>query len=117
MRKKRAMRELVTIQTLTTTVDAVGQRVPTFKTNSDLFRIPAHVEHIAGAETFRGHQLEAGVVAVFEMRNADVSAMDQLTHVTGKNKAYGITSVRPVEGKFEGGFKWMYVFVKAVADG
>lgn len=110
------MRERVTIQELNVTIDPAGQRLKNFANVSGLINIPSHIEHIKGMETFRGHQVEAGVLAVFEMRLATVLPTNQLLHVTGGNKAYGITSVVPLEGRHEGGFRRMLVFVRAVAD-
>lgn len=110
------MRETITFKRAEKTKDGPGQRIKTWVAVDGLIDLPAHVEFIPGVETYRGSRVQADVVAVFELRSPPfpVSVMYQLVH---SGVAYGVTSAVPIEGMYEGGFRWIRVFVKADANG
>lgn len=116
MRRKRVMRESITIKSATKQKDAPGQRIKTWTAIPALTNLPAHMEFIPGVEKFRDSRVQADVLAVFELRITDtpISTNHQLVH---KGVAYGIESVRPIEGMYEGGFRWQRIMVKADANG
>lgn len=89
-----SMRERINIQTATSTVDSIGQSVPTWATTYT--NEPAKFEPTSGGETLRGKQVEAGITAVFTVhyRSAYVSTM----RVVHGSTNYGIVYVKPVEG-------------------
>lgn len=116
--RRRARRERITFQSPVTEKTAYGQdKVAGYSNIEDLTGIHATFEHTGGVETFRGRQIEAGVVGVFEIRypRQDVRPTWRVLHVNDSNKAYEIISARPAEHEFEGGKRLMWIFVKAVA--
>ena len=89
------MRDSITIQSVTETVDSAGQPVVSY-TNTHA-NIPASYEYISGGETMRGKQVEAGVVAIFTTRNIeDLVPTQRIVHSSG---SYGLVHVRPVDGR------------------
>lgn len=117
-KRKLAMRERITLQQIVHGVDDYGQSI---KNEADdiveLTGIPASFEITGGMETFRGRQIQATVVGVFEIRTqpTDITPLMRVKHVNDGNKIYDIHSVRPAEGPMEGGFRSTWIFVKALA--
>ncbi len=117
MPKHKSKRERVTFKVQATDKDDYGHlKSKGWFDHPDLVNIPATWEHTAGMENFRGRQLETNVIGVFEIRTQPKSVVStmRLVHVNDSNKNYGIVSVRPAEGKFEGGFRHLWVFVRSL---
>jgi SPP1 family predicted phage head-tail adaptor len=89
------MRERITIQQETVTVDSIGQPTRAWATlYSDQ---PAKWMPTAGTETIRGRSVEAGVVAVFTIRaRTGITPQMQVVHRSG---TYGIGYVKQVAGR------------------
>jgi hypothetical protein len=116
---RRAMRERVTIQSAQRKNDAYNQ--PIFDGWYDipeLTGLPANWEHTGGTETFRGRQVEAGIAGVFELRlpPVEITPAMRVKHLNFADKTYEIVSVRPSDNGYEGGFRYVLVFVRALAD-
>jgi SPP1 family predicted phage head-tail adaptor len=89
-----SMRERITVQTATETLDAAGQSIRSW--TSTLTGEPAAYEPVSGGETIRGRQVEAGVTAIFTVRfRTGYTSTQRVTHGSG---TYGILYVHPVEG-------------------
>jgi head-tail adaptor len=88
------MRDRITVKSATATQDASGQPVVT-KANW-LVNEPAKFEPTQGGEGFRGRQVEAGIQAVFTVRNRSGYVPEQT--VVHDSINYGIVYVKPVEG-------------------
>ena len=89
-----AMRERITIQTPTETVDSIGQ---TNRTWAALYsNEPARYDPISGGETLRGKQVEAGVTAVFTIHKRD--SITSTMRVVHGSTTYGISYINPVDG-------------------
>lgn len=117
----RAYRERITVQAPTKVDVGYNQKRVSFPAESfvpGMRCMPARYEYIRGLETYRGRQIQADVHAVFEVRTPALAILPtyQVLHVNSDNKAYGIVSVQPAEGKSEGGFRRTYIFVKALSD-
>lgn len=114
----KSRRERITFQAPTTAKSDYGQdKVTGYAPVTGLVKIHADFTHTGGTETFRGRQIEANVQGVFEIRLPRV-AIDpkwRIVHVTGGNKVYEIVSARPAEYDYEGGDKFMWVFVRGLA--
>ena len=106
------MRERITIRSKSTTPDAFGQLIPTW--TPVLVSTPATFYHVGGGESFRGSQVQADVIGIFEIRVTNVvSPADN--DVLWNGKSYGIVSVRPYEGDYTGGVQYLELHVKAIA--
>lgn len=118
MPSRRSMRERITIQSPTYVTDNYGQRKVSGYTTV-LHGLPATWEHTGGTEVLRGRQIEASVIGLFEVRkpNVDITPDMQIIHMSQGDKVYEIHSVRPSESKFDGGFRHLEIYVKALADG
>lgn len=110
--KRRAMRERITIRSKTTSPDSFGQPIPTW--TPILSDIPATFHHVGGGESFRGSQVQADVIGVFEIRVTDLVTPSG-SDVLWNGKSYGIVSIRPYEGNYAGGVQYVEIHVKAVA--
>lgn len=89
-----AMRERITIDSLTITVTDAGDRVETWTAIHS--NEPAAFESTRGGETLRGRQVEAGVDVIFTVHHRTTFAPEQRVRHNGLT--YGIVYVRPVEG-------------------
>lgn len=116
--RHRARRERITFQAPVSEKTEYGHdKIVAYSNIDDMTGIHASFEHIGGTETFRGRQVEAGVYGVFEIRypRRDVRPTWRVLHVNDHDKPYEIVSARPAEHQYEGGNRFMWVFVKAVA--
>ena len=116
--RRRSRRDRITFQQPVTTKTSYGQdKVTSYTDVANLVAVHADFTHTGGTEMFRGRQIEAGVVGVFEIRMPRV-AVDprwRVLHVNKSNQVYEIVSARPAEGEYEGGERCMWVFVKGLA--
>lgn len=116
MKGRRAKRHRITIQSAVTETGGYGQKKITSWANViGLVDIPADYTVTGGTETFRGHQVQADVVAVFSIRTHP-TAITPLHRVLYLGQAFGIVSIRPSDGPFESGHRDTLIFVKALAD-
>ena len=116
--RHRSRRDRITFQSPVTTQNAYGQdKVTSHADVIGLTNVHADFEHTGGTESFRGRQIQANVIGVFELRmpRTEVLPTYRVVHVNDSNKAYEIVSARPAEGQYEGGNRTMWVFVKAIA--
>ena len=89
-----AMRERITIQQKTETVDSIGQ---TNRTWANLYADePARFEPVSGGETLRGKQVEAGVTVIFTIHKR--AGIDTTMRVSYGGSTYGIAYINPVDG-------------------
>lgn len=89
-----AMRERITIQAPTETLDDYGEPIVEW---TDIFTSePASMRHTGGTEVSRGEQVEANVKAVFTVRYRD--GIDSTMRIVHEGRAYGILHVNPVQG-------------------
>ena len=89
-----AMRERIDVQTAT--VDASsGQPVRTWATT--YASEPAAFDPVAGGETIRGRQVEAGTTAVFTVHSRS-GGFDTEMRVIHNAQTYGVVRAVPVEG-------------------
>lgn len=119
MPKHRSKRDRITIQQPVYSTDDYNHKKLTSHTDvAGLDNLHATWEHTGGVETFRGRQIEAGISGVFEIRktSVDIKPNYRVKHLSDSDKLYEVISVRPAEGKFEGGFSHQWVFVKGVDD-
>ena len=100
------MRERITLQTATETLDDAGQ---TLRTWEDTFQLqPASWMPMRGQETLRGEQVEAGITDIFVIRfRTDV--VPQMRVVFG-NQTYGIVYVK----QSDGGRRYLELLCKSV---
>ena len=114
----RSMRERITIKQPVYVKNSAGQRV--IDTYIDIVTAsPAKFLHTGGTESYHGRQLEANVIAVFEIRlprGVEVPTTCIVEHLNAGGTEYGIVSVRPLEGKLEGGFRWVELYVRGLAN-
>lgn len=120
MAKTRRMsrRDRITFQQPVITKNSYGQDIATGYSNvPDLVSVHADFTHTGGTEVFRGRQIEAGVVGVFEIRmpRQTIDPRWRVLHLNKDNTPYEIVSARPTEGEYEGGDRFMWVFVKGLA--
>lgn len=109
----RAYRQNIKIQTpVYGPEDNYGQKPITGY--SDVLNCRARWMHTGGSETFRGRQIQADIVGVFEIRYHQRVNVDSSMSVLWDGKRYEIYSARPSECKTEGGFKTIEIFVKAI---
>lgn len=88
------MRERVTIQSLSVSIDSAGDKTETW---SDLYQNePASFESTRGTEILRGKQVEAGIDVVFTMHYRD--NIDATCRAQHAGVSYGIVYVKPVDG-------------------
>ena len=100
-----AMRQRITVQTPTFTVDTAGQSIPTW---ADTFaQEPAMFQSTNGAEVLLGKQVDAGIDAIFTVHYRDGYTVQQRIVYDSNN--YGIVYVRPVEG----GLRYLEIYCKA----
>lgn len=118
MPSRKSLRERITLLQPTYTTDSYGQRKPTGH-QPVAVGVPACWEHTGGTEMLRGRQIEASVVGMFEIRSPGIEITPdmQIQHLSGNNKIYDIHSARPSESKYDGGFRHMEIYVKALAGG
>lgn len=89
-----SLRDRITVQSPTATIDAAGQ---TIRTWAALFtNEPASFDSASGGETQRGKQVDATITAVFTVHFRDGYTTEQRVLYNGQT--YGIVYVRPVEG-------------------
>lgn len=109
-------REVINVQEyVKSSEDDYGRSITTPTTR---YSLRARWMHTGGNETFRGRQIQADIVGVFEVRyhaSINIDPTMSLVHVNDSNKRYEIYSVRPSECKSEGGFKTIEIFVKSIA--
>lgn len=117
-RKNRAKRERISVYQRTYTKDAYGQKTLDPSPECILESVPAWFEYTGGTETFRGQQLEASVAGVFEIRlpSCRLTTDMYITHENDGDRKYEIVFVKPVESMHEGGFRELWLFVKAYAN-
>lgn len=118
-RRHKSMRERITIKEPVYVEDSYGQQaIDDYALVAGLENLPASFEATGGTETFRGRQLEANIEGVFELRLPSVAVTPKMLveHVSDGGKQYDIASARPAEGEYEGGFRKLWIFVKALAD-
>lgn len=89
-----AMRERITIQSKTETVDAIGQTNRTWAATYE--DEPARYDPVSGGETLRGKQVEAGITALFTIHTRD--SIDSTMRVMHGSNTYGIAYVNQVDG-------------------
>jgi hypothetical protein len=115
MARRRIKRFRITIQKAETVKGNLGQtKVTGWADITGLVCVPADFEVTGGGEVYRGKQVEAGVDAVFCIRQQPVSIFTTY-QVVHQDKAYGIVSVRPVAGH-DSADRELLIFVKAVAE-
>jgi len=117
MRKRRAFRHRIRIESPITSKSASGQsKITGWQSLFD--NVPAHFQYLAAGETFRGRQIQADVSGVFEIRRlpVDIPATNRVVFLDNDNKAFNIVSVREYEAETEGNFRYYHIFVKALAD-
>lgn len=101
-----AMRERITVQTLTNSVDSMGQAIPSWaNTYTDE---PASLDPTSGGEGLRGRQVEAGISAVFTVHYRSTYVPEM--RVTHNGITYGIAYVKHIEG----GRRYTELYCKAV---
>ncbi len=111
----RAHRQRIDIQTpITETVEGYGNKRITGYTTT-YAGVAATWIHTGGSETFRGRQIQADIVGVFEIRYHPRYQITPDMSVLWNGVRYEIYSARPCESKTEGGFKKIEIFVKAIA--
>ena len=104
-----SMRERITVQDFTATVDEHGQTIRDYRTLR--YREPAQFLPTSGGENIRGRQIEAGVNAAFIVRyRPDYDATKRVVH---NGIVYGIVYVHPVDG----GRRYLDLRCKAVNNG
>lgn len=105
------LRERISILVEESTNDGNNQTIRTWK--AEIADVPASKEIVAGGETLRGRQLEAGVIAIFTMRTLpfEVTPMMKLRHQQA-SKDYGIVKVEPADDRGQ----YLLVQVKASAN-
>lgn len=116
--RRRSRRDRIAFQSPVTTKTSYGQdKVTSYVNVTGLDNVHADFTHTGGTETFRGRQIEAGVVGVFEIRmpRVEIDPRWRVLHVNKSNKPYEIVSARPAEGEYEGGDRFMWLFVKGLA--
>jgi hypothetical protein len=116
---RRARRHRITVQRAVVTVGDYGtKKITGWEDVSGLVCVPADFRIVGGTENYRGQQVEAGVVGVFEIRMqpSPVLTTYQLVHLNDNDKPYGITAIRPIPGPFESADRDLAIFVKAIAD-
>lgn len=89
-----AMRERITIQSLTTTISQGGDKTETWV--NTYTNEPAAFDSVSGGETLRGKQVEAGINAVFTVHYRDSFTSTQ--RIIHNDTTYGIVYVKPVDG-------------------
>lgn len=109
----RVFRQYIKVQSAVTTKNSYGDKV--ISSYTDYLTARARWMHTGGTETFRGRQVQADVVGVFEIRYHPSIAITPDMFVLWEGTRYGITSVRPAECKTEGGYKTIEIYVKAIA--
>lgn len=89
-----SLRDRISIQKLTETISDAGDVTPTW---SDMYKDePASFEPVAGMETQRGRQVDAGTKAVFTIHyRANITPEMRVSY---GSEVYGIIFVRPVDG-------------------
>lgn len=113
--RRRTKRFAITIQSPVKTTGNYGQqKISGWENVSGLVLVRADFEVTGGGETYRGKQVEAGVTGVFCIRQHPVPIYTTY-QVIHQNKAYGIVSVRPVEG-LDSADRELLIFVKAIAE-
>lgn len=89
-----AMRERITVQSLTETVSDAGDVTKAWA--NTYLNEPATFEEVQGGETLRGRQVEAGVTAVFTVHyRSNYNATMRVIH---NGVTYGIVKCPPVQG-------------------
>ena len=88
------MRQRITVKVESATQDSAGQPVVTL--TNWLIDEPAKWEPVAGTETARGRQVEAGIAAVFTVHYRDGYTPEMVVLCNGQ--FYGIVGVHPVDG-------------------
>lgn len=88
------MRHRITLRKPVKTVDASRQPVTTWE--NELTMQPAKYLQVAGGETVRGRQIEAGVTALFTVNYRAEYAVEK--QVVFRGQAYGIVRVDEPDG-------------------
>lgn len=117
--RRHSFRDRITIEQQTVSADTYGQNTVTgYAAVAGLSELHADFLHTGGTETFRGRQIQADVIGVFELRlpRIAVSPEYRVVHLNDSNTAYEIVSARPAESTHEGGDKYMWIFVKALGS-
>lgn len=101
-----AMRERITIQSATESVDTAGQTNRTWSATYE--DEPARIDPVSGGETLRGKQVQAGVTAIFTIHKRD--GLDTKMRVLHNSTYYGIVYVNFVDG----GLRYVELHCKAL---
>lgn len=89
------MRDRITIEEATETLDDVGQPTRTWATI--YLSQPAKWVPVAGSETIRGRAVEAGIKTIFIVRHqSGITPEMRVVHSSG---TYGIGYVKPIAGR------------------
>lgn len=103
-----AMRERITLQSLTETIDDHGQAIKSWA-NLDT-NVPARYEPMTGNESIRDSQVEANVNTIFVIRYRN--DLNVKMRVLYDSQTYGIVHVKRVEG----GKRYIELHCKADVD-
>jgi SPP1 family predicted phage head-tail adaptor len=89
-----SLRDRITIQQLTETISDAGDVTPTW---SDKYKDePAAFDPVAGQETTRGKQVDAGTKGIFTIHYR--TGITPEMRIQYNSETYGIVFVRPVDG-------------------
>ena len=103
------LRHRITLREPVAAVD--DSRQPVITWTDELTSQPAKYEQVSGGETFRGKQVEAGVVAVFTVNYRSEYTAEKQIYFGGQ--AFGIVRVNDPDGIK----RWMDVYCKAAPVG
>lgn len=99
------MRHRITLKRPAEAVDASRQPIVTW--TDQLTLQPAAYQQVSGGETFRGKQVEAGIVAVFTVNyRSEYTAQKQIVF---RSQTYGIVRVDDPDGIR----RWLDIYCKA----
>lgn len=113
---RRAKRERITIQRKVTTDGDYGQKKTVRWENvRGLVDVHADYDVTGGTETFRGQQVQAGVEAVFAIRQQPTPLSTEYRVLHG-TKPWGIVAFRPSDGPFESNHRDTLIFVRAISE-
>jgi hypothetical protein len=113
--RRKARRDRITLQEPVTDRTTMGHPKVTGYTDI-LTNLHADFHQVGGTETFRGQQLEATVIGIFELRNPRqvIDPKWRVLHTNKDDVPYEIVATRLMEEDHEGGDRTMWIMVKGV---